>query len=69
METQNIENLLGDADSESSKFDSRCAFYRLYRESRKLKRIVSIDSKHGQLKKIDELLSDFKNHKPSTIST
>ena len=31
--------------------------------------MVSIDSKHGELKEFYKLLSDFKNHKPVTIET
>ena len=50
-------------------YDSKYAFYRLYRDSEKFKRMVSIDSKHGELKNFWKLLSDFKNHKPVTIET
>ena len=31
--------------------------------------MVSIDSKHGELKEFYELLSDFKNHKPTNSKT
>ena len=31
--------------------------------------MVSIDSKHSELKEFYELLSDFKNHKPITTET
>ena len=31
--------------------------------------MVSIDSKHGKLKEFYELLSDFKNHKPTNNKT
>ena len=47
--------------------DSRYAFYRFYRDFEKFKRMVSIDSKHGELKKFCKLLSDFENHQPITI--
>ena len=45
-------------------YDSRYAFYRFHRDFEKFKRIVSIDSKHGELKEFYKLLGDFKNHKP-----
>ena len=32
-------------------------------------RMVSLDSKHGELKEFYKLLSDFKNHKPITNET
>ena len=47
-------------------YDSRYAFYRFYR---KFKRMLWIDSEHGELKEFDEPLSDFKNHKSITIKT
>ena len=50
-------------------YDSRYAFYRFYRDFEKFKRMVSIDSKHGELKEFCKLLSDFKNHKPITTET
>ena len=50
-------------------YDSRYAFYRFYRDFEKFKRMVSIDSKHGELKEFYKLLSDFKNHKPITTET
>ena len=31
--------------------------------------MVSIDSKHGQVKEFYKLLSDFRNHKPNTTET
>ena len=31
--------------------------------------MLSIDSKHGELKEFYKLLSNFKNHKPVTIET
>ena len=31
--------------------------------------MISIDSKHGELKEFCKLLSDFKNHKPITTET
>ena len=34
-----------------------------------MKRMLSIDSKHGELKEFYKLLSDFKNHKPVTAET
>ena len=48
-------------------YDSKYAFYRFYRDFEKFKRMVSIDSKHGELKKFCKLLSDFENHQPITI--
>ena len=50
-------------------YNSKYAFYRFYRDSEKLKRMVSIDSKLGKLKEFYEVLSDFKNLKPVTIET
>ena len=50
-------------------YDSRCPFYRFYRDFEKFKRMVSIDSKHGELKEFYKLLSNFKNHKPITTET
>ena len=50
-------------------YDSRYAFYRFYGDFEKFKRMVSIDSKHGELKEFYKLLSDLKNHKPITIET
>ena len=50
-------------------YDSRYAFYRFYRDFEKFKRMVSIDSKHGELKEFYKLLSDFKIHKPMTTET
>ena len=47
-------------------YDSRYAFYR---DFVKFRRMVSIESKHGKLKEIYKLLSDFKNHKPITTET
>ena len=47
-------------------YDSRYAFYRFYR---KFKRMLWIDSEHGELKEFDEPLSGFKNHKSITIKT
>ena len=44
-------------------YDSKYAFYRFYRDFEKFKRMVSIDSKHGELKEFYELLSGFKNQK------
>ena len=41
----------------------------LYREFEKIKRMASIDSKHGELKEFYKLLSDLKNHKPITNET
>ena len=50
-------------------YDSKYAFYRFYRDSKKFKRMVSIDSKHGELEEFHKLLSDFKNHKTIIIKT
>ena len=43
--------------------------YAFYRGLGKPKRMVSIDSKHGELKEFYKLLGDFKNHKPITNET
>ena len=37
-------------------YDSKYTSYRLYRDSEKFNRMVSIDSKHGELKKILETI-------------
>ena len=50
-------------------YDSRYAFYRFYRDFENFKRMVSIDSKHGELKEFYILLSNFKNHKPIATKT
>ena len=50
-------------------YNSKYAFYRFYRDSEKLKRMVSIDPKLGKLKEFYEVLSHFKNLKPVTIET
>ena len=50
-------------------YDSRYAFYRFYRDFENFKRMVSIDSKYGELKEFYILLSDFKNHKPIATKT
>ena len=47
-------------------YDCRCTFCRFYKNFEKFKRIVSIDSKHSELKEFYKLLSYFKNHKPTT---
>ena len=47
-------------------YDSKYTFYRFYRDFEKFKRMVSIDSRNGELKKFYKLLSGFKNHKPIT---
>ena len=44
-------------------------FYRFYRDSEKFDRMVSLDSKHGELKEFNDLLNNFKNHKPATVET
>ena len=49
-----------------SDFNYGYAFYRFYR---KFKRMLWIDSEHGELKEFDEPLSGFKNHKSITIKT
>ena len=43
--------------------------YAFYRDLEKHKRMVSTDSKHGELKEFYKLLGDFKNHKPITNET
>ena len=48
---------------------SRHAFYKFYKDFENLKRMVSLDSKHGELKEFYKLLIDFKNHKPTTNET
>ena len=50
-------------------YDTRFTFYRFYKDSEKFKRMVSIDSKNGELKEFYKLLSDLKNYKPATIDT
>ena len=50
-------------------YDFKYAFYRFHWDFEKFKRMVSIDSKHGELKEFYELLINFKNHKPITIKT
>ena len=50
-------------------YDSRYAFYRFYRDFENFKRMVSIDSKHGELKEFYILLSNFNNHKPIATKT
>ena len=50
-------------------YDSRYAFYRFYRDFENFKRMVSIDSKYGELKEFYILLSNFKNHKPIATKT
>ena len=50
-------------------YDPKYAFYRFYSDFEKFERMVSLDSKHGELKEFYKLLSDFKNHKPITNET
>ena len=50
-------------------YNHKYAFYRFYRNFEKFKRMVSIDSKHRELKEFYKFLTDFKNHKPATIET
>ena len=50
-------------------YNPNYAFYKFYRDSEKFNRMVSIDSKRGELKEFYKLLSNFKNHKPLTIET
>ena len=50
-------------------YDPKYAFYRFYRDSEKIKRMVAIDSKNGELKEFKKLLSHLKNHKPITTET
>ena len=50
-------------------YNHKYAFYRFCRDFEKFKRMVSIDSKHGDLKEFYELLNDFKNHKAITTET
>ena len=40
-------------------FDSNYAFYSFYRDFNKFKKMVSVGSKHGELKEFSELLSSF----------
>ena len=51
------------------KYDPKYAFYRFYRHFQKFKRMVLLDSKHGELKGFFKLLSAFKNHKPISNET
>ena len=48
-------------------YNSKNAFYRFYRDLEKFKRMVPIDSKHGELKELYKLLDVFKNHKPMSL--
>ena len=50
-------------------YHPKYAFCWFYRDFEKRKRMVSLDSKHGELKEFSKLLSDFKNHKPITNET
>ena len=50
-------------------YDHKYAFYKFYRDFQKFKEMVSLDSKHGELKKFQKLLSNFKNHKPTNNKT
>ena len=50
-------------------YNPKYPFYRFYRDSEKFDRMVSLDSKHGELKEFNELLNNFKNHKPATVET
>ena len=50
-------------------YDFKYKFYTFYRDFEKFKRMVSIDPKHGKLKKFHKPLTNFKNHKPTTIET
>ena len=52
-----------------SNYDSRYASYRFYRDFEKFKRMVLMESKHGELKEFYKILSNFKNHKPITTET
>ena len=62
-------NNVGKAAKNNSDFnyDPKYAFCRFYRDSEKFSRMVSLDSKPGELKEFHKLLSSFKNHKPVTI--
>ena len=46
-------------------YDSRYVFYWFYRDFEKFKEMVSLDSKHGVLKRFYKFLSNFENHKPT----
>ena len=50
-------------------YDSRYAFYRFYRHFEKFNGMVSLDSKHFELKKFYKILSNFKDHKPTANGT
>ena len=71
MKQFSIDNRVSEAAKKESDFnyDSKYAFYRCYKEFEKFKRMVSTDSKHGELKEFYELLRDFRNHKLITIET
>ena len=58
--------LKADKNESDFNYDSSHAFYRIYRDFEKFKRIVSIDSKHGELKQFYKFLSNSKNHKRIT---
>ena len=68
LEAFNAANKVSKAAKNESDFnyDSKYAFYRFYRDFEKFKRMVSIDSRNGELKEFYKLLSGFKNHKPIT---
>ena len=58
------------ANNESNfNYNSKYAFYRFYRDFEKFKRMVLIDSKHGEFTEFYELLNDFKNYKRVAIET
>ena len=40
-------------------YDSKYAFYEFYRDFERFKKMVSLDSKHDELKQFYKLLSDF----------
>ena len=50
-------------------YDSKYDFYWFYRDFEKFQRMVSINSKHSELKEFYKHLSDFKNYKNITIET
>ena len=66
LNTSNVANKGKTAKNESNfNFDSKkYAFHKFYRHFKKFKRMASLDSKHGELKKFYELLSTFKDLKP-----
>ena len=71
MKAFGVSNQVSKAAKNESDFNynPNYAFYRFYRDSEKINRMVSLDSKHGELKEFNKLLNDLRNHKPVTLET